>query len=110
MTVSFQLEGQDFVAFNGDPQFKFTQAPSLSVDCKSQGEVDDLWDKHSAGGSKGHCAWLKDKIGVSWQIVPSRLPELLQNPDSAKSTRVMQAMMQMTKIDIAKLEAAAAGK
>lgn len=110
LTVRFQLEGQDFLALNGGPQFKFTEAISLSVDCRSQNEVDDLWEKLSAGGSKGRCAWLKDKYGVSWQIVPSALVELLQDPDPAKSKRVMEAMLQMSKIDIAKLEAAHAGR
>lgn len=110
LTVAFELDGQSFQALNGGPQFKFTEAISLSADCKTQDEVDDLWDKLSDGGSQGHCAWLKDKFGVSWQIVPSRLIELINDPDPARAARVMQAMLQMSKIDIAKLEAASAGR
>ena len=110
MTIEFEIEGQKFIALNGGPHFKFNEAISLSVDCKSQAEVDELWEKLSAGGSKSQCAWLKDKFGLSWQIVPSRLVELMQDPDPAKSKRVVEAMMQMTKIDIAKLEAAHAGR
>ncbi len=110
LIVRFEIDGQQFAALNGGPQFKFNEAISLQVDCASQAEVDELWEKLSDGGSKSHCAWLKDKFGVSWQIVPSRLPELLQDADPVKSNRVMQAMLQMTKIDIAKLEAAYAGQ
>ena len=110
LVATFELLGQQFIALNGGPHFKFNEAISLSVDCKSQGEVDELWEKLSAGGSKSQCAWLKDKFGLSWQIVPSRLVELMQDPDPAKSKRVVEAMMQMTKIDIAKLEAAYAGR
>ena len=110
LVATFELMGQRFIALNGGPHFKFNEAISLSVDCKSQAEVDELWEKLSAGGSKSQCAWLKDKFGLSWQIVPSRLVELMQDPDPAKSKRVMEAMMQMTKIDIAKLEAAHAGR
>ena len=110
LDATFELLGQQFIALNGGPHFKFNEAISLSVDCKSQGEVDELWEKLSAGGSKSQCAWLKDKFGLSWQIVPSRLVELMQDPDPAKSKRVVEAMMQMTKIDIAKLEAAHAGR
>jgi predicted 3-demethylubiquinone-9 3-methyltransferase (glyoxalase superfamily) len=109
MTATFELEGQQFTALNGGPHFKFTEATSFVVDCKSQEEVDELWEKLSAGGEPGHCAWLKDKFGLSWQIVPSVLVELLSNPDPAKSKRVMEAMMKMTKIDIAKLKQAAQG-
>jgi len=109
MTVTFELEGQQFTALNGGPHFKFTEAISFVVDCKSQEEVDELWEKLSAGGQPGQCAWLKDKFGLSWQIVPSVLVELLSNPDPAKSKRVMEAMMKMTKIDIAKLKQAAQG-
>src|SRR5882757_3428331 len=103
---SFQIEGQEFTALNGGPQFKFTEAISLVVNCDSQKEVDDLWTKLSAGGAPGQCGWLKDKFGLSWQIVPRVMIELLQDKDPVKSQRVMQAMMQMTKIDIAALQRA----
>jgi predicted 3-demethylubiquinone-9 3-methyltransferase (glyoxalase superfamily) len=106
MMVSFQLEGQPFLALNGGPQFHFTEAISLCVDCKTQGEVDDLWEKLSAGGEEGRCGCLKDKFGVSWQIVPSALPELMRHPDPEKARRVTEAMMQMKKIDIARLQEA----
>jgi len=106
---SFQLEGQEFTALNGGPQFKFTEAISLVVDCDSQKEVDDLWAKLTKGGAPGQCGWLKDKFGLSWQIVPRVMIELLQDKDPAKSGRVMQAMMQMTKIDIAALQRAHRG-
>jgi predicted 3-demethylubiquinone-9 3-methyltransferase (glyoxalase superfamily) len=106
MTIAFQLEGQDFIALNGGPMFKFTDAISLSVDCKTQREVDELWKKLSAGGQPGQCGWLKDKFGLSWQIVPSALVEMLQDQDAEKSNRVMQAMMQMRKIDVASLRRA----
>jgi predicted 3-demethylubiquinone-9 3-methyltransferase (glyoxalase superfamily) len=106
MIVTFQLEGQEFIALNGGPQFKFTEAISLAVDCETQDEVDDLWRKLSAGGEEGPCGWLKDKFGLSWQIVPSALPTLLQRGDSEQSKRVMEAMFQMKKIDIAALERA----
>ena len=106
MTIAFQLEGQDFIALNGGRMFKFTEAMSLSVDCKTQQEVDELWEKLSAGGQPGQCGWLKDKFGLSWQIVPSALVEMLQDQDAEKSNRVMQAMMQMRKIDIARLRRA----
>jgi predicted 3-demethylubiquinone-9 3-methyltransferase (glyoxalase superfamily) len=106
MTIGFQLEGQDFIALNGGPIFKFTEAISLSVDCKTQQEVDELWEKLSAGGQPGQCGWLKDKFGLSWQIVPSALVEMLQDKDAEKSKRVMQAMMRMNKLDIAGLKRA----
>ena len=109
MTIAFQLEGQDFIALNGGPMFKFNEAISLSVDCKTQQEVDKLWEKLSAGGQPSQCGWLKDKYGLSWQIVPSVLIEMLQDPDAEKSQRVMQAMMQMSKIDIAALRRAHQG-
>ena len=109
MTIAFQLEGQDFIALNGGPMFKFNEAISLSVDCKTQQEVDELWEKLSAGGQPSQCGWLKDKYGLSWQIVPSVLIEMLQDPDAEKSQRVMQAMMQMSKIDIAALRRAHQG-
>ena len=106
MVGTFQLEGQEFAALNGGPHFKFTEAISLVVDCESQEEVDEFWAKLSAGGAPGQCGWLKDKFGLSWQIVPRVLIELMQDPDPEKSRRVMQAMMQMTKIDIARLKQA----
>ena len=106
MVCNFQLEGQEFTALNGGPQFKFTEAISLVVNCDSQKEVDDLWTKLSEGGAPGQCGWLKDKFGLSWQIVPRVLIELLQDKDPVKSQRVMQAMMQMTKLDIAALQRA----
>ena len=110
MTVAFELEGQEFLALNGGPDFKFTEAISLLVTCDSQREIDELWGKLSAGGEEGQCGWLKDKFGLSWQIVPSRLPELLQDRDAARSGRVMQAMLQMRKMDVARLERAHTGQ
>jgi predicted 3-demethylubiquinone-9 3-methyltransferase (glyoxalase superfamily) len=106
LTIAFQLEGQDFIALNGGPIFKFNEAISLSVDCKSQIEVDDLWEKLSDGGQESHCGWLKDKFGLSWQVVPAALVEMLQDPDPEKAKRVMAAMMKMGKIDIAVLKQA----
>jgi predicted 3-demethylubiquinone-9 3-methyltransferase (glyoxalase superfamily) len=101
MIVNFQLEGQEFVALNGGPEFKFTEAISLYVNCKTQAEVDELWDKLTAnGGEESQCGWLKDKYGLSWQIVPTTLTEMLSDPDPVKAQRVMQAMLQMKKIDI----------
>jgi predicted 3-demethylubiquinone-9 3-methyltransferase (glyoxalase superfamily) len=107
MVASFELDGMRFTALNGGPHFKFTEAISFYVDCESQQEVDYFWDKLSAGGSISQCGWLKDKFGLSWQIVPSALPRLLGDPDAKKAGRVVQAMLQMKKIDVAKLEAAA---
>lgn len=104
MTCTFQLEGQTFMALNGGPQFKFTEALSFVVNCETQEEIDDLWEKLSAGGEKGPCGWLKDKFGLSWQIVPSVLGKLLSDTDAAKSKRVMQAMLQMHKLEIKKLQ------
>jgi predicted 3-demethylubiquinone-9 3-methyltransferase (glyoxalase superfamily) len=109
LTIEFTLEGTEFVALNGGPHFKFSEAVSLTVDCKSQDEVDDIWERLSARGSEGQCGWLKDKYGLSWQIVPTMLVELLTGPDAKASQRVMEAMMQMTKIDIAELNKAATG-
>jgi predicted 3-demethylubiquinone-9 3-methyltransferase (glyoxalase superfamily) len=106
MTVRFQLEGQEFIALNGGPQFKFTEAISLLVNCDTQKDVDEFWTKLTAGGEEGPCGWLKDKFGLSWQIVPSALFGLLQDKDPEKSKRVMEAMLQMKKIDIARLEQA----
>lgn len=109
LTVSFTLEGQSFLALNGGPQYQFTPAISLSVDCRTQKEVDTLWKKLTAGGQPGPCAWLTDKFGVSWQIVPSVLVKLMQDKDPVKAKRVMAAMMQMGKIDIAALRRAHRG-
>ena len=110
MVASFELDGMQFTALNGGPHFKFTEAISLYVNCETQDEVDYFWNKLTAGGGQpSQCGWLKDKYGLSWQIVPSALPRLLSDPDGAKANRVMQAMMQMQKIDIAKLEQAAKG-
>lgn len=106
MSVSFQLEGQEFYALNGGPIYKFTPAISLFVNCETQQEVDELWEKLSEGGSKDPCGWLKDKYGLSWQIIPKVLGELLQSKDAKKSASAMKAMMQMTKLDIAKLKQA----
>jgi predicted 3-demethylubiquinone-9 3-methyltransferase (glyoxalase superfamily) len=108
MTVSFELEGQQFVALNGGPDFTFNEAISFQVSCQDQEEVDRFWSKLSEGGEEGPCGWLKDKFGVSWQIVPTALPELLGDPDPAKSQRVMEAMLKMKKIDVSELERAAA--
>ena len=110
MTVAFELEGQEFLALNGGPQFKFTEAISLLVTCDSQAEIDELWSKLTAGGQESQCGWLKDRYGLSWQIVPSALPHLLQDPDPAKSARVMRAMLQMKKMDLARLERAYRGQ
>jgi predicted 3-demethylubiquinone-9 3-methyltransferase (glyoxalase superfamily) len=99
MTVTFQLEGQEFCALNGGPHFQFTPAISLFVNCETQPEVDELWEKLSAGGKKDRCGWLQDKFGLSWQIIPKKLGELLGDKDPAKSQRVMKAMLQMDKID-----------
>jgi len=107
MTAAFQLDGQDFVALNGGPQFKFTPAISFVVNCETQQEVDDLWQKLSSGGRTDRCGWLQDKFGVSWQIVPTILSKLLQDKDPEKSKRVMQAMLQMDKLDIDRLKQAA---
>jgi len=106
MTVHFQLDGQEFIALNGGPQFKFTEAISLLVNCETQAEVDELWRKLSAGGEEGPCGWLKDKFGLSWQIVPSALGKMMGDKDPKKSKRVMEAMLQMKKMDIARLEQA----
>jgi predicted 3-demethylubiquinone-9 3-methyltransferase (glyoxalase superfamily) len=110
MTVAFELDGQEFIALNGGPQFKFTEAVSFSVDCKSQEEVDLYWKKLSAGGEEGPCGWLKDRYGLSWQINPRVLGEMLSDPDPARSKRTMEAMLKMKKIDIAGLKKAYEGK
>lgn len=106
LTVTFQLEGQQFIALNGGPTFHFTEAISLFVNCETQDEVDDLWMRLAAGGSEGRCGWLKDKFGLSWQIIPSALGELLQSKDPVKAGRAMNAMLQMKKIDIQRLKQA----
>ena len=110
MTVAFELDGQRFVALNGGPDFTFSEAISFEVECGDQDEVDSYWNTLSEGGEQGPCGWLKDKFGLSWQIVPRRLTELLSDPDSAKAQRVMAAMLQMRKIEIAELERAAAAE
>ena len=107
MTIAFELEGQKFTALNGGPIYKFTEAISFVVDCTTQEEVDRYWEKLSAGGQPQQCGWLKDKFGLSWQIVPRILIELLTDKDAAKAKRVMKAMMKMKKIDIDKLKQAA---
>jgi predicted 3-demethylubiquinone-9 3-methyltransferase (glyoxalase superfamily) len=106
MTVSFQLDGQDFMALNGGPVFTFTPAISFFVHIETQSEVDELWEKLSEGGQKEQCGWLKDKFGISWQIVPTVLLELLQDPNPSKARKVTEAMLQMEKIDIEKLKIA----
>jgi predicted 3-demethylubiquinone-9 3-methyltransferase (glyoxalase superfamily) len=108
-SARFQLDGQELIAFNGGPHFKFTEAISLFVNCETQDEVDDLWERLSEGGETSRCGWLKDKFGVSWQIVPSVLGEMLSDPDDEKSERAMNAMLGMTKIDIAGLQRAVEG-
>ena len=110
MGVTFQLDGQEFYALNGGPQFKFTEAISLFVNCETQEEVDDLWEKLSKGGEKSQCGWLKDKYGLSWQIVPTALGQMLGDKDPQKSRRVMEAMLQMSKIDVKALKAAYNGR
>ena len=106
MTIEFQLDGQAFTALNGGPHFKFTEAISFLVNCKTQEEVDELWEKLSAGGEKGQCGWLKDKYGLSWQIVPTVLGEMLNDKDAEKSKRVMNALLKMNKIEIKTLKQA----
>jgi predicted 3-demethylubiquinone-9 3-methyltransferase (glyoxalase superfamily) len=100
MTVAFQLDGQEFAALNGGPHFKFTEAISLVVNCKTQEEIDELWEKLSEGGEQGQCGWLKDKYGLSWQIVPAVLSKMLNDKDAEKSNRVIHAIIQMRKLDI----------
>ena len=109
MSLTFQLDGQEFMALNGGPSFGFAQGMSLFVNCGTQQEVDELWEKLSEGGEKGQCGWLKDKFGVSWQIIPSALGRLLQGKDPEKSKRVIHAMLKMTKLDVEALEQAYAG-
>jgi predicted 3-demethylubiquinone-9 3-methyltransferase (glyoxalase superfamily) len=109
MTVEFELDGHELIALNGGPEFTFTEAISLHVSCESQDEVDNYWRALSDGGEEGPCGWLKDRYGVSWQIDPVRLHELLADPDRDRADRVMRAMLEMRKIDIAELERAASG-
>jgi predicted 3-demethylubiquinone-9 3-methyltransferase (glyoxalase superfamily) len=109
MVASFELDGQPFKALNGGPHFKFNEAVSFLVNCEDQAEIDRLWEQLSEGGQTSQCGWLKDKFGVSWQIVPSVLVELISDPDPAKSNRVMEAILKMTKLDIATLKQAHAG-
>jgi predicted 3-demethylubiquinone-9 3-methyltransferase (glyoxalase superfamily) len=106
MTVSFELDGQEFVALNGGPEYTFTPAVSFSIDCATQAEVDHFWDRLTEGGKPIQCGWLQDKFRLSWQVVPSVLPELLQDDDDAKSDAVMQAMLKMVKLDIKTLQEA----
>jgi predicted 3-demethylubiquinone-9 3-methyltransferase (glyoxalase superfamily) len=106
MTVTFQLDGQEFMALNGGPHFTFTEAVSFIIHCASQEEVDELWEKLSEGGEKGQCGWLKDKYGLSWQIVPTVLSEMMQSHDFQKTNRVMSALLQMKKLDINRLQEA----
>ena len=106
MTVTFQLDGQEFMGLNGGPQFKFTEALSLVVNCKTQEEVDEMWVRLSASGEKGVCGWLKDKYGLSWQIVPTVLGEMMQDKDAEKTERVMKAVLEMKKLDIKTLKQA----
>lgn len=106
MTILFEIEGQRFLALNGGPHFKFTPAISLIVDCPTQAEIDELWERLGEGGAPGQCGWLTDKFGVSWQIVPSIVPEIMQSGDAAAIERVMRAVMPMKKLDIAALQRA----
>jgi predicted 3-demethylubiquinone-9 3-methyltransferase (glyoxalase superfamily) len=109
LTVTFQLEGQDFMALNGGPEYKPSPAISLFVNCETQAEVDELWEQLSAGGKPGRCGWLEDKFGVSWQIVPAALGELMQGKDPERSQRVMKALLQMNKLDVEELRRAYEG-
>jgi predicted 3-demethylubiquinone-9 3-methyltransferase (glyoxalase superfamily) len=106
MSATFEIEGQQFHALNGGPQFRFTPAISFFVDCRTQEEVDELWSRLSAGGQTNQCGWLTDKFGISWQIIPTVLGEMLHDKEPARATRVMRAMLQMTKIDIRRLREA----
>ena len=110
LTVAFELEGQELMALNGGPLFKFTEAISLFVDCQTQEEVDELWEKLSAGGEKSRCGWLKDKYGLWWQIIPTTLGKLMSDPDRQKANAVMQAMLKMNKLVIEDLQKAYDGK
>jgi len=107
LTVAFELDGEPFTALNGGPEFTFSEAVSFVIDCKDQDEVDYYWAKLSEGGEEGQCGWLKDRFGLSWQVVPSELPSLIGDPDPGRAARALQAMMQMRKLDVAALRAAA---
>jgi predicted 3-demethylubiquinone-9 3-methyltransferase (glyoxalase superfamily) len=107
MTVSFELDGRELLALNGGPDFTFNEAISLTIDCRDQDEVDHYWSALGEGGEPGPCGWLKDRFGLSWQIVPARLEELIRDPDTGRAQRAMRAMLQMSKIDIAEIERAA---
>jgi predicted 3-demethylubiquinone-9 3-methyltransferase (glyoxalase superfamily) len=109
MTVEFELRGQRLVGINGGPQFPFTEAVSLMIECEDQAEVDSFWERLTDGGEEGQCGWLKDRYGLSWQVVPRGMDEVFTHPDPAVAQRAMQAMLQMRKLDKAALEAAAAG-
>ena len=109
LAILFRLNGQEFLALNGGPEFKFNQAISMMVNCKTQAEIDRLWDKLSKGGKRIQCGWLKDKYGVSWQIVPEKVIQMISDPDQKKADRVMQAVWKMTKLDIRTLEKAYKG-
>ncbi|HEX2275309.1 MAG TPA: VOC family protein [Acidimicrobiales bacterium] len=109
MTVNFELDGQEFVALNGGPEFTFNEAVSFQVACQTQDDVDRYWARLTEGGEEGPCGWLKDRYGVSWQIIPNRLLELVEDPDADRAQRAMTAMLGMKKIDVAALEQAAAG-
>jgi predicted 3-demethylubiquinone-9 3-methyltransferase (glyoxalase superfamily) len=110
MSVTFQLEGQEFIALNGGPHFSFTPAISFFVNCETQAEVDELWEKLSAGGTTSQCGWMTDRFGVTWQVIPTALGKLMGDPDPEKSARVIKAMLQMTKIDVKVLERAHQGR
>lgn len=110
MTVAFEIDGQSFLALNGGPQFTFSEAVSFIVSCETQAEIDRFWAKLSDGGEEGPCGWLKDRFGVSWQVVPSILPQLMTDPDPGKPQRVMKAILEMKKLDVAALERVAAGQ
>jgi predicted 3-demethylubiquinone-9 3-methyltransferase (glyoxalase superfamily) len=110
MVVAFELDGQPFTALNGGPQFKFDEAVSFQVMCETQGEIDHYWSALTAGGQEGPCGWLKDKFGLSWQVVANAIPRMMSDPDRAKSARVMNAFMKMKKLDVSALERAYAGR
>ena len=110
LTVEFELDGNRFVALNGGPEFKFNEAISFQISCETQDQVDNYWERLTEGGEEGPCGWLKDRYGVSWQVIPTRLPELLNDPDPELAQRAMQAMLGMRKLDISALESAAAGR
>jgi len=110
MTVEFELDGQPFVALNGGPQFKFDEAVSFQIFCETQSDIDYYWSKLTTDGTEGPCGWLKDKFGLSWQVVPAAIPKMMTDPDAAKSARVMNAFMKMKKLDIAVIERAYAGQ